>query len=403
VSSRPPAEQRLGVFVENAYLITDVDGAERVHSHSIVHAFSLFACEVGRNFRTLTFFGRSRRDGPDEDYHPLPQHAGLIELPFYSDLTRLGELARAVWGSTRAIWRGLAQVDVVWVLGPHPFSFLVLVLALLRGRRVVLGVRQDTVRYYRNRIRSRPWRVALPAVWAMDWTFRILSRRLPTAVVGSELASRYGREGSPPFVFTVSLMRAADIASVGRGLEGGALERAHLLTVARVEPEKNPVLLIEALARLELRHPGRFELTLAGDGRLLEVVRARAEAEGLRDRVHLLGFVPFGPRLLDLYGSADIFVHVALTEGLPQALVEALASGVPVVGTDVGSVAEAVDHGNAGLLVPPRDVDALVRAILSLADDGARRRHLVARGLEVARHATLELQAARVARFIASG
>jgi glycosyltransferase involved in cell wall biosynthesis len=88
-----------------------------------------------------------------------------------------------------------------------------------------------------------------------------------------------------------------------------------------------------------------------------------------------------------------------LTEGVPAVLFEAMASGLPIVATDVGGVRDALDHGRAGLLVPPDDLRALVTAILSISDDN-QRGELVARGLDLARLHTLEREAARVARFI---
>ena len=114
----------------------------------------------------------------------------------------------------------------------------------------------------------------------------------------------------------------------------------------------------------------------------------------------MLGYVPFGPDLLGLYRDAHAFVHVSLTEGAPQVLVEALASGTPIVATDVGGVRAALDGGGAGLLVPPSDAEALAAAVLRLADDSALRSRLIAHGLELARTRTLEVEAARVADFL---
>ncbi len=73
--------------------------------------------------------------------------------------------------------------------------------------------------------------------------------------------------------------------------------------------------------------------------------------------------MPFGTGLIEAYRAADVFVHISLTEGSPQVLTEAMAAGTPVVGTDVGSVAAALDGGRAGLVVPPDDVDALADAV----------------------------------------
>jgi glycosyltransferase involved in cell wall biosynthesis len=94
-------------------------------------------------------------------------------------------------------------------------------------------------------------------------------------------------------------------------------------------------------------------------------------------------------------------VHVSLTEGTPQVLVEALASGTPVVGTDVGGVRRALDGGRAGILIPPSDRDALTAAIGRVGRDPALRERLVSAGLELARGRTLESEAARVAAFLA--
>ena len=114
----------------------------------------------------------------------------------------------------------------------------------------------------------------------------------------------------------------------------------------------------------------------------------------------MLGFVPFGPSLLELYRNAHVFVHVSFTEGVPAVLIEALASGTPVVATAVGGVPAALRHGEAGLLVPPDDAKALVTALEEIVDDAERRERMVEKGLEIARESTLDVQAARVARFI---
>jgi glycosyltransferase involved in cell wall biosynthesis len=111
--------------------------------------------------------------------------------------------------------------------------------------------------------------------------------------------------------------------------------------------------------------------------------------------------VPFGPELLERYRRAHAFVHVSLTEGLPQVLVEAQASGTPIVATDVGSVRAALDDGAAGVLVPPDDLDALVAGVERLLGDPVVRERMVRRGLELAHERTFERETSRVALFIA--
>ncbi len=157
---------------------------------------------------------------------------------------------------------------------------------------------------------------------------------------------------------------------------------------------------LDAVAELERRRPGRYRLTWVGAGGMEAAVRTRIAELGLEDVVHLAGFVPFGPELLDRYRRSHAFVHVSLTEGLPQVLLEAMACALPIVATEVGGVGAALEGGAAGVLVPPSDRDALVRAVERVVDDADLRRRTVERGLAIARTVTLDAEAARVARFV---
>jgi glycosyltransferase involved in cell wall biosynthesis len=322
-------------------------------------------------------------------------------MPYYPSLRELPAVARAVPGAIRAIWRGLAQVDAIWVFGPYPFSLVFVVLGLLRRKRVILGVRQDAIAYYRSRLPSRAAAPVLAPLWLLEAAYRVLARWLPATAVGAQIAGRYGGTRAGLLEHTVSLTPAREVAA---GYEppdwSGELR---LLAVGRLEPEKTPLVLVEALAELERLRPGRFRLTWAGSGRLAEAVRARADELGVGARLDLPGYVPYGPRLLELYRDAHLFVHTALTEGVPQVVLEAMAAGTPVVATDVGGVSAAVDGGAAGLLVPPADRHALVRAVLRLTDDADLRRRCAEAGLVLARQRTLEAEAGAVARFLGGG
>jgi len=245
------------------------------------------------------------------------------------------------------------------------------------------------------------WRLLLRGVAALDVAFRAFARRGAATVVGAALAERYRRAADSASVLemAVTLLRSEDVVAEPAPRDWTGV--VDLLTVGRIEAEKNPLLVVEVLAALERAHPGRYRLRWAGTGPLDGAVLARAAALGVSERLELLGFVPFGPRLVDLYRRAHVFVHVSTTEGVPAVLLEALASGTPVVATDVGGVREAVGGGRAALLVPPSDAAALVAAIRSIEDAEELRTSLVSRGLELARGRTLESQAAAVAAFLA--
>jgi glycosyltransferase involved in cell wall biosynthesis len=390
---------RLGIYVDTVFHVDEMD-EQRVRVDPVDYAFLLFATEVGERFDRLVLFGRTRAGVAPDDLVPLDD-VDLARLPYYDSLLDVGGVVRAGRGTLRGLLRGLSAVDVVWVLGPHPYGFALIGLAFLRGKRVVLGVRQDTIDYFRNRLPARGSRPLLGAVWAMDGLYRLLSRRVRTTVVGQRLARRYGGGHGRVLPMNVSLIRSGDVVNAPADLDwGGTIE---LLSVGRLEPEKNPLLLIDALAQLEAERPGRYRLTWLGQGRLRDRVAERASALGVEHALELRGFIPHGPALLELYRSAHLFVHVSLTEGVPQVLFEALASGTAIVATDVGDVRTALADGAAGLLVEPHSADALVAAIYGLTDDADLRTRLIGSGLELAAQASLEAESERVARFIANG
>jgi glycosyltransferase involved in cell wall biosynthesis len=395
MTDRGSKGSRLGVYVDDVYHL-ETANRERL---STDRAFLLFVCEVGRRFDRLVLFGRTLRSDRSADY-VLPSGIGLAELPHYSNLADVREVLRSAIGTVRGMWRGLSRVDTVWIFGPHPFALLLVALATLRRRRIVLGVRQDTVAYHRARLPSGRWSPLLIPVLVMDRAYRTLSRFFPATAVGPEVARRYGLPRSSLLTMTASLVRASDIGMPAKRDWSG---RVRLVTVGRLEPEKNPALLVRALARLERDHPGSFELMWLGRGRLEAQVRRLADELHVADQLEVRGYIPFGPDLLELYRSAHLFVHVSLTEGVPQVLIEAQAVGTPIVATDVGGVRSVLDNGNAGLLVQPEDLGGLVAAVLSLRNDEGLRQRLIARGLELARERTLEVETDRVARFLATG
>ncbi len=319
-------------------------------------------------------------------------------LPSYDSLADLGAVVRVLPASLRVVWRVAGRVDGAWVFGPHPVAILLAAAVRLRGRQVVLGVRTDPIAYFRARAASRPARVAARI---LDGTFRLMARVMPVTVVGRTIAERYRRVGADVLPMRVSVVPARSVAAAPRppADPGRPLE---LLAVGRVDREKAPDVLLAAVARLAASRGGGVRLRWAGTGPLLEATARRAEDFGIAASVELLGFVRHGPELERLYLDADVFVHTALTEGIPQVLFEAQAAGLPIVATDVGSVAEVIRDGRNGLLVPPRDPRALADALERLDRGPALARTLASAGLEEIRTSTIEAETARVGRFLSS-
>jgi glycosyltransferase involved in cell wall biosynthesis len=391
----------LGVYVDGPLRVVQRPDGQLVTAHPADFPFLVFLSEISKHFDSLVLFARTEHVSAVDDFVVIPPGIQIEELPYYTELFQLGRVAAVTPGTIAAFWRGLRRMDGVWVFGPHPFGLLLVVLATLRCKPAILGVRQNTAAYFEARLPSRRWAPVLLPLRAVDAAFRLFARRLKTVVAGPDIESRYGGERPRLLVMADSLVSEVELAAEPRQQNWtGTLQ---LLTVGRLDAEKNPLLLVQTMAEFERRSPGRYRLTWVGGGPLEGAVRQRVAELGITDQVKLHGWVTFGPALLDLYRRSHLFVHVSLTEGVPRVLFEAMACATPIVATEVGGVRGLLDGGRAGLLVPPDDEQALVMAIERMTEDAELRDQLVRRGLELARGLTLEAQAARVARFIAAG
>ncbi|MCD6336528.1 MAG: glycosyltransferase family 4 protein [Candidatus Latescibacteria bacterium] len=133
-------------------------------------------------------------------------------------------------------------------------------------------------------------------------------------------------------------------------------------TVGRLKSQKGHTFFLEAARRIGAVHP-QANFLIVGDGPERGRLIAQAEESGIADRVHFLGYREGVPRPL---GTMDVFVFPSLFEGLPNALLEAMAMARPVVATRIPGVTEVIQDGQSGLLVPPRDSEALAEAVLDM-------------------------------------
>jgi glycosyltransferase involved in cell wall biosynthesis len=142
--------------------------------------------------------------------------------------------------------------------------------------------------------------------------------------------------------------------------------------VGRLSPEKGQIHLIAAFTKVRAAYP-RVRLLFAGDGELADRLRIAALEKGVGSQVTFLGSRDDIERVL---AALEIFVLPSLTEGMPMALLEAMAAGLPVVATPVGEVPNIITDGVNGLLVPPADEDRLAGALIRLLGDPGYGRRL---------------------------
>ena len=153
--------------------------------------------------------------------------------------------------------------------------------------------------------------------------------------------------------------------------------------IGSFERRKGQAILLQALARIRVDLPG-VQLLLIGDGPDESILREAVKEQDLADSVTLVPFTEHPERILS---RLDILVLPSLyKEGLPNVILEAMATGVPVVSSRLAGIPEAVSDGETGVLVPPGDVRALSEAIVSLWSDPGRyarlRENAIARVVE---------------------
>lgn len=279
--------------------------------------------------------------------HVLPWS---IERPDYLAFLKVAEVLRA------------ERIDVIHTHNTGPFFHGALG-ATLAGVRT--HIHTDHARPFPDRVR---WMVAehllshlaYRVVGVSDHTTGNLARyeripreRLVTIPNGIELR--------PPTVgrleMRASLGIPADAPVVG--------------TAGRITEQKGLEFLIQAALLLRPAFPD-LRIVLVGDGHERTALEEQARRIGVADRVHFLGVRMDIP---DLLGAFDLYALPSRWEGLPMAVLEAMAAGLPVVASAVGGLPTAIRHGREGVLVPPEDATALAGALEQvLADPELRSR-----------------------------
>ena len=284
------------------------------------------------------------------------------------------------WKDFRALFR-LART--IRALGPdvvHTHSSKAGVLGRLAAFRACVPVVVHTIHGHSFHPFQARWRVRL---------FRAIERRLARrtsrlivvagCLVGQARDAGVGREGQFDTIysgFDVEAFRCPPASAraevrASLGIPPGAFVFG---TVGRFAEQKRHDLLLEAVAKVAARRPDARFLWV-GDGPLRDRLQSQIARMGLSDRISIAGLVPRA-RVPAMLAAMDAIAHAALWEGLPRAVAQALAAGLPVTAFDTDGVAEVVRNGETGWLVPAGDVSALAERCLRLIGDPAEARRM---------------------------
>jgi glycosyltransferase involved in cell wall biosynthesis len=148
-------------------------------------------------------------------------------------------------------------------------------------------------------------------------------------------------------------------------VKGSAHNRIVLGAVGRLAPVKGYAYLLTAMQEVVRQHP-HCELIIAGDGPLKQELWSLRDRLGLHQFVHFAGFIQ---DMNEFFRQIDVFLMPSLSEGLPMALLEAMACGKACIASEVGGIPEVLNSPDLGILVPPAQPSLIAKAILSVIRD----------------------------------
>ncbi len=266
------------------------------------------------------------------------------------------------WGCVTSL-TALMQSHRTQVVHSHEFTMAVYgsVAARRAGARHVITMHGG--RYY-----AEAWRRRMALRWAMAHSVAT------TAVSGATATDMRRTLGVPGDAVRVVpngiAMPRGERPTLRRELHVGDDELL-IVAIGNLYPVKAHAVLLRALAELEEQGGAPpWRLAIAGRGEEEQRLRDLAADAGIASRVHLLGFRSDTP---DILAAGDLFVMPSLSEGLPLALVEAMATGLPIIASEVGGIPEVVARDTEAVLVPAASPPALAAAMRSLLGDPVRR------------------------------
>jgi glycogen synthase len=270
-----------------------------------------------------------------------------------------------------ALWRGMnfrPEITVAFFSIPSaPAAWL---LRAMRGTPYIVSLRGGDVPGFDDRNMAAMHRVTGP-ITSLLW-------RHAAAVVANSAGLRATAQRFAPDLPILEIPNGVDTALFTPRDGGSANAVPQLLFVGRLARQKGVDVLLDALANL--RHQP-WRLTIAGDGPERASLAGQATRLGIADRVNFRGWVQ-REELPDLYRSSDVFVFPSHDEGMPNVVLEAMASGLPIVATRVPGNDELVRDN--GTLVPPGDLRAFAEALAPLLTGESQRRAWGARSRALA-------------------
>jgi len=337
----------------------------------------------------------------------FPHNVSILELPYYSGpfhLLKIGwkfipKLFQVILSKT------IRKTDVVGIVAPGTIFFLSFPLIHFIYKKpiflIVRGYKKKTIKYaYQKNFFKKI--IALIVMNIYDFLVKIALKRentiLFTIGFNEELIKQYGNKDK---IFNIMPMIPEFLIKERTNNFIKQKTQINILYVGRLSNEKGINDLLQAMYEIIKNYnKSKIYLHIVGSGPEEYFLKQKVKELGLDKIVNFHGFIPRGDKLWKIVDSSDIFVLPSYTEGLPRAVFEAMARGVPVVCTKVGGIPEIIKDGINGLLVKPADITGLKNAIIKLIENSKLRIRLIENGYKTVRCLTFERQGKKMIELI---
>ncbi len=272
-----------------------------------------------------------------------------------------------------ALWGAIGRASLVHLLANsgwswHLFASPAVWISRLRGKAIVVNYRGGEA----ERFFAKSWR------WVSPTIRRATAVIVPSGYLQEVFRKRGIEAGIVPNVVDLNRFSPSEKA----GQQESAVGWPHIVVARNLERIYDTGTALRAVKAIREHYPGA-RLTVLGAGPELAALEALAGELGIAPSTEFAGRVD-NAQVARIYKTADLMLNPSLVDNMPISILEALASGVPVVSTNVGGIPHLVTSGETALLVPPGDPDRMADAALSLLQDPELSQRLIESGLELA-------------------
>jgi len=322
----------------------------------------------------------------------------IIELPYWKGIEDFFlQFPNFFWRILKIVDQNIKKNDVIWIRLPSITGIIFFIFSKIHRKPIVLYVAGDIEKAWDSLKYGGVKKIIAKAIiFLLDKSIAFMSRFALVLITGQELYQKYNIDKKKGLLFIDSLIQEKNLFFRIDTCNNRVI---NLLWVGKIVPKKGIFYLLTAVKEL-LDAGNEVNLILVGYGPYKEKLKKKIRELNIQKNVEFLGYIRFGKNLFQIYRNADIFILPSLSEGMPRVILEAWASSIPVIATEIGGIPSLIQNNQNGLLIKPGSVKELCMAVERIKQNKALRQKLIKNGLKSVQNYTTKKQVQNALDFI---